>query len=221
MSTNTTSAISYNDSDYKALMADFKTLSTFAQVTAWDERAGLEVDRIANVIRELTAEGNRQREAIRQIQQDRAAKPLLARAFSGNKEEKAAAKTVEQIERHMAALETLATELQQSIDFSPNSPDEQKALIKELRQRKKELQLKKREVVSNMQALRSEARQQSTIAGNTWLGLYNSKLAARERRQIRYNKETALRPQESAKAAIERQILQVERDILWAEKFKA
>ena len=36
---------------------------------------------------------------------------------------------------------------------------------------------------------------------------------------FRYHKEVALRPPEDAKTAIELQLIQVDRDILWAEKF--
>ena len=71
-----------------------------------------------------------------------------------------------------------------------------------------------------MKVVRTGARQQSAQAGRVFGVFYDSKLAASERRSIRYSKESILRPHEDAKTAIERQLVQIDRDILWAEKFK-
>jgi len=70
-----------------------------------------------------------------------------------------------------------------------------------------------------MKAVRTGARQQSAQAGRVFGVFYDSKVAASDRRSIRYAKEATLRPHEDAKAAIERQLVQTDRDILWAEKF--
>jgi hypothetical protein len=113
----------------------------------------------------------------------------------------------------------MASQMQEAIDFTPNSVEEQKALLRELRQRKKELQLEKRQVAASMKAIREGARQRSAQAGRGFFGMYNPKQAASERRSIRYRKEAALRPHEDAKAAIERQIIQIDRDILWVGRY--
>ena len=49
--------------------------------------------------------------------------------------------------------------------------------------------------------------------------MYNSKIAARERRRIRYQRDAQLKPNEAKKAALERQILQIEKDILSIKRF--
>jgi len=105
------------------------------------------------------------------------------------------------------------------IDFTPNSLKEQKVLLKELRAQKKELQLQKREITATIKAIRREARTQSVHAGQI-LFSYNSKSAAIQRRQIRYKKEAKLRPHEDAMTAIERQLLQIDKDIFWVESFE-
>jgi len=58
-----------------------------------------------------------------------------------------------------------------------------------------------------------EARQQTanTNYGNTGKG---------DRRRIRMNKESALQPQEGQKAAIERQVRELDQTINWLEKFE-
>ena len=50
MSSNTEPAINYNDNNYRSLMTELKSLSTFAAIADWDARARIEVERILSVI---------------------------------------------------------------------------------------------------------------------------------------------------------------------------
>jgi len=108
-------------------------------------------------------------------------------------------------------------QLQEKIDISPNNKEEQKALLKELRLQKKELQLEKKEINARMKDIRTTARQKYATAPYTVTGMLGQ--TAAQRRALRYNKEAALSPHESARDGIERQISLVEREILWAERF--
>jgi len=212
--------ISYDDSNFGKLMSDFKTLSTFSAIASWDSQAQMEIDRTIGVIRDLDIEISRQTQALEKIRQSKSEKSFVGRLFSSDKEEKELLQLIEKYNQYKATLGKMASQLQESIDFTPNSPEEQKILVKELRQRKKELQVEKKEIAAAMKAVRTGARQQSAQAGRVFGVFYDSKLAASERRNIRYSKEATLRPHEDAKAAIERQLVQIDRDILWAEQFK-
>jgi len=218
MAEQSAQAIQYDDKNYRALMDEYKTLSTYENVAGWDQRAQAEVDKLAGVLQELEAEIARQSETLEQTKREHAQKSFLKRTFSDRKPEKEIAQFIDQCRQNMTTLEGMASKLQEAIDFTPNSPEEQKTLLKELRLRKKELQAEKREVAANMKAIRNEARAQSVHAGRGFFG-YSSKSAAYDRRQIRYAKEAALGPHEDAKTAIERQLIQVEKDIVWAERF--
>jgi len=50
-------------------------------------------------------------------------------------------------------LDHLLGKLQEAIDFTPNSATEKKTLLKKLGQRKKELQIEKREITARMRAI--------------------------------------------------------------------
>jgi hypothetical protein len=219
MSEEPARGIYYNDDNYRALMVEYKRLSTFAEVSSWDQRAQAEVDKIIIVIRNLDNEITQQSVELEQVTKAHSEKSFLNRMFSGHKAEKDIAQLIEKCRSHKMTLAELASHLQEATDFTPNSLQEQKALLKELRERKKELQFEKREVATAMKAIRTEARQQSAQAGRVFGIFYDSKVAASQRRRIRYAKESALRPQEDTKSAIERQIAQVDREILWAERF--
>jgi hypothetical protein len=213
----------YDDANYIQLMSDLKTVSTFAAVAEWDSRAQAEIEITLKAVQVLDAEIAKNAQELEQEKRAKAAKSFLGKMFSDDKKEKELAQLIEKYRRYQEKLNSIAFQLQESIDFTPNSPDDTKNLLAELKQRKKELKVEKREIAANMKSLRTEARQLSSDAGVV-SGLFGGKYydpttAARERRGIRYQKEAALRPHEDAKAAIERQLIQVEKDILWAEKF--
>ncbi|MBE9251069.1 stage II sporulation protein M [Dolichospermum sp. LEGE 00240] len=182
------------ESNYMEMMYDFKNLSTFQQVEEWDRKAQAKIGELINITKYLETELTQNNK-------------ILDYLIMGIKEQ------------YIVFLASIVEKLQEFTDFTPNSPKEQKILLKELKQRKKELQLQKRELTANMKSIQADARLRSVYAGRDFLGIYNSKLAAHERRRIRYQKEEALRPSEDMKAAIDRQILQIDKDILWVERF--
>ena len=88
-----------------------------------------------------------------------------------------------------------------------------KARRQELMARKKEATDLKRDISAKMTAVRSEARRQSAVAGETWLGLYDGSLAADQRRGIRIQKENDLRFLEQQKANADGILAQIEREL--------
>jgi hypothetical protein len=208
---------SYNDGNYNSLMAEFKDLSTLTEASEWDQHAQAEVEKINLVIRYLKDNLAQRTKDLAQMQKDRDAKPFLSRIFASTKPEQEISQEIDQVQKQITNLMEMGDKLSDAIDFTPNSPEEKKALLTELRIHKKELEADKREVALTMNAIRADARQKSAdIDGRA---SYDSKSASRDRRQIHYEKEAALQPHEDAKAAIERQIIQVEKDILRVEKF--
>jgi len=209
---------SYNAKNFQALMAEYKGLRTFADVAAWDQRASAEVEVMVSAIRELDGKSAAASRKFEQAKKERAQKDFISRLFAGKALEQSYAQLMQNYGAYKIGLEGWASQLQEAIDFTPNSLEEQKSLLKELKARKKELQVEKREATAAMKAIRTDARKQSANAGTTGI-FYNPKSASYERRHIRYQKEAALHPHEDTKAAVERQLIQVDRDILWAEKF--
>lgn len=209
----------YDSSAYESLMAEFKCLSTYEAVDEWDSRAQEEVSKMVQVIRGLGQAIARESGALAQARLEFQQRSFLKRTFGKHDQEDVIVAQMSNLNQRKFRLLQWVAQLQEAIDFTPNTPAEKEVLAKELRHRKKELQAEKREATANMTAIRREARVRSVTAGKTWLGLYDSGLAADQRRGIRYAKEAALRPHEDAKAAIERQLVKVERDLLWVEQF--
>ncbi len=114
----------------------------------------------------------------------------------------------------------LIEEIQSKIDITPNNSEEQAALLKELNLEKKELLIKKREINEQMREIRTDARQKSAKIPNTLRGaLSGSQYRASVRRNIRYQAEAALTPHEDARSDVELEIIRLEKDMLWVERF--
>jgi hypothetical protein len=205
---------SYNAKNFHALMTEHKGLLTFTDVASWDQRASAEVEQIVNAIQDADEKSADVSRKLEQVKKEHAEKNFIARLFSSQRLAKSLSRLILNYSIHKMGLDGLASQLQEARDFTPNSPEEKTSLLKELNVRKKELQVEKSELAAAKRAIRTDARKQNAHVGIR----YSSKLAASERRSIRYKKEAALRPLEDAKTAIERQLIQVDHDILWAER---
>ena len=84
---------------------------------------------------------------------------------------------------------------------------------KELDVKKKQALELKRDILAKMTEVRNEARRRSAVAGNNWIGLYDSSLAADQRRAIRIQKESALLFLEQQKANADEILAQIEKNL--------
>lgn len=199
------------DSNLKKLMSEFQTLSTFAGVMDWGKKAGDEIERIAGIIRALDIEIARDAHELERIRYEQAKKPLVGRLFNkGSGEEKDIEQRIEQRRQEKTALEKETLQLQEAIDFTPKSADEKKVLMNELRQHKRQLQEKRREITTVIRGPRTELQQAPEPGFDA---------AAAKRRKARYARDSELREQEKSKDAMDRQLSQIDSDLLWVEKF--
>ena len=220
--TNQQAGINIDDvvNQANSLLKSVLSLSTFNDVKEWDEKAAIQIANIVAVVDKTKNELSHLNQQSQMALQEHEDKPFLNRIFSSNPERKFKS-AIAELEKQRTILESLAEELQLKIDFTPNSSEEQKILIQELKQRKKELNAEKREVAAKMKEIRTIARQESANASYSVGALVGgSKYTAAQRRAIRYEKESKLAPHEDEKASIERQIIEADKLIIWAERFK-
>lgn len=215
----TSGSTEYHDNRFENLMEEFQQLSTYEAVNDWDARAQQEVKVIVQTLKNLdkaiaveTANLEKAKHLFEQ-------QSFFKRVLGNHLQEESVANRLSVLRERKIDLLQFVSKLQSSTDFTPNTPEEKQELVKELKLRKKQLQAQKREEAATLADIRKEARVRSAEAGKNWIGLYDSGLAADQRRGIRYAKEAALRPHEDAKSAIERQLIQIDRDLLWVEKF--
>lgn len=221
MASDLNKALLYKDDDYNALLREFSALSTFDRVSQWDARAQAEVDRLVEISQVLESEIEARARDLRQLLDERKERGFFAGLLASKTDEKELSKRISNCQHLRSSMSAKADRLQEMIDFTPNSAEEKAALLAELALRKRELQLNVRALSTAIGRAHSDARRASVEAGTGITALFGSKVVAAQRRQIRLQREAQLRPNESARDAIKRQILAVDRNILWVEKIKA
>jgi chromosome segregation ATPase len=205
--------LEYNTVNARLLVTALKNLHSFDEIAEWNKKATAEIEAMHSILRAIEEKQQKATRVLSQEQQEHEAIPFLTKLFDGRKEQKRWLAEQSRLAREKAHIENLIDQFESAIDFAPESLDDLKELLQECKQQKIELLTEKKAVNAQMSSIRVEARQQTA---NTNYGQYGKG----DRRRIRLNKESALRPQESQKAAIERQITQLDQKIIWLERFQ-
>jgi hypothetical protein len=202
------------------LLGSYASVTTISEASNWCKKA-------ENSIVELKSFASRAKEEANDLDQlassqrlESKEKSFLGRFFKSNDEKKTHS-SINSLRGSIVSSQRLAENLQELVDITPRTKEEQVLLVKELKLSKKDLQLQKKEIAAEMKGIRTDARQKSANAATSLTTLLvGQKYTAAERRNIRQSKERALAPHEDAKSGIERQILAVEKEILRLEAFR-
>jgi chromosome segregation ATPase len=184
-------SLEYNTANAGLLATALKNLHSFDEIAEWNKKATAEVEAMHPILRAIEEKQQKVTLVLSQEQQEHEAKPFLTKLFDGRKEQKRWLAEQSRLAREKAHIENLIDQFESAIDFTPGSLDELKELMEECKQQKIELLTEKKTVNDQMSSIR-----------------------------VRLNKESALRPQESQKAAIKRQIIQLDQIIIWLERIE-
>jgi hypothetical protein len=203
------------------LLGEFNSLAGFADAKAWDAAAEGEAARLQQQLAVLDDYELRLSTLEHRSEAEHQGKGFFSKLFSSPEHRDSIASARARVANTRPRLDALAKELESNTDRTPDSPEEQKAMLKDLKLLKKELNQHKKELNAEMRDIRTAARQASAKIGAGWDLVFSTPTSRRiERMSLRLNKETALAPHEDRKALLERQILFIDRTILWVERFK-
>jgi hypothetical protein len=205
-------------SRYKELLPSFDNLENFSEAIQWDSDASSLIELFKNSISDFLEYQKSLQQELEIIKTERESKSFFMRSFSSKKSEKEHAESILDMADVVKKTEIIIEKLQDLIDRTPNSKVEQKEMLNELKTIKKNLALEKREINESIRKVNVEARKSISKVTGISGGIFGT-VARAHRVSVRYQKEAALRPNEDAKAGINRQLLQVEKDILWVSKF--
>jgi len=205
-------SLEYNTANANLLASVIKNLRSFDEIAEWDKKAMAEVEALHSILKSIEGKQRTAILALSREQQEHEAKSFLTKIIDRRKEQKRWLAEQARLAREKAQIENVIDQFESAIDFMPDSLDELKELLEQCKQQKKELLTEREAVNAQMASVRVEAKQQTA---NTNYGNYGKG----DRRRIRLNKDAALRPQESQKTAIERQIKELDQTIIWLERF--
>lgn len=206
-------SLEYNTREVNLLAAALKKLHSFSEVAEWKDKATAEVRALHSILKALEEKQQKVVLCLSQDQQEYAAKPFLRRLFTGRKEQRRCLVEQSRLAREKTQMETLIEQLESAIGFLPRSSDEWIRVVEVCKRQKEDLINEKKAVNDRMSSIRMYARQQTA---NTNYGKYGSG----ERRRIRLNKKTALRPQGNQRTAIELQIHNLDQLITLLDGFE-
>ena len=203
------------------LIASFENLTTFEKASQWDADAQGVIASLEQEKASFTELKTEEQEALNLARKERESQPFFQRLLASKDTENTHAENIKIIDQVNANANLAIEKLFELIDKTPNSKAEQKEMLDEMKQYKKELTLEKRSVSENVRLINTEARKKTaSVSGTTAKLLYGSS-ARYMRSSVRYQKESTLKPQEDAKAAINRQLLELDKNILWVSRFKS
>jgi len=205
-------SLEYDTANASLLAAALKSLRVFDEIAGWNKKAVAEVEVMHSILGGIEEKQNKITRVLSQERQEHDAKPFLTRLFAARKGQKRWLSEQSRLAREKAHIENIIDQFEAAIDFTPDTLDDLKELLDQCKGQKEELISEKKAVNAQMSSIRVDARQQTA---NTNYGKYGKG----DRRRIRLNKESALRPRESQKAAIGRQITQLNQMINWLEGF--
>ena len=200
------------------LREQYENLTTFSEAAQFDSNAFALIQLFEKYHAVLHNFRSQAEQSLRETKAARDALPLHKRIFSSRGEEKSHRKNMEDFDKSISNLENTISLLQELIDSTPASKAEQKGMLQKFSITKKELTLEKRRVNEEMRNVRTAARQKMT----NWTGVRGGtlgKVARYQRTAIRLDKESTLSPLEKERAIIERQQLEIEKQIIWVSKF--
>jgi chromosome segregation ATPase len=206
-------SLEYNTANASRLATELKKLHSIAGVAEWNKKATAEVETLYSILKAIEGKQEKASQVLFQDKQEHEAKPFFKKLFDIRKEQKRWLAEKSRLAREKAHIEALIDQFESAIAFTPDNLDDLIVLIEECKQQRKELLAENKAVNDQMSSIRMDARQQTA---NTNYGNYGKG----DRRRIRLDKEAALRPQESQKSSIKRQVKELDRVIIWLEKFE-
>jgi ribosomal protein L20A (L18A) len=197
-----------------SFLASLLEKSSLSEINEWDAEAQRKIDELKTQVKKTRLEIEQLEKQVVTFAQEHSQKGFFQKLIANRGQEKEIHEKIANLRIKVLVLNDYIEALLADKDFSPNSPEDLKSLLAELKAYKKELQLKKREVNAELTSIRAEARQKSAEAA--YSGFFTT--PAIERRKIRISKEAAIAPHEDVKIAIEKQLIALERKIAWLTK---
>jgi hypothetical protein len=201
------------------LTQNHNSLQSFKDAIGWDNGAEAVIRLFQDYQNNLNEYREESIEVLERMKQERNKSPFMQKIFSSRTSEKECNENIRKSDSGIQSIEKGIEILHAMMDKTPGSKTEQKAIVDELRQLKKDLTLQKREINENMRQTRVTARQKTIQYTGINSGILGG-VARYQRVSARLEKERALIPGEDQKKFIEKKLIAIERDLNWVLNFK-
>jgi vacuolar-type H+-ATPase subunit I/STV1 len=200
------------------LIARHQAIKKFEQGDPWKRDAQAVIPDLEQLIERLRLFISTQEVELAELQAARAELPVTKKLLTSRKDEKSVEADIAAAREAIAADERTIAMLQAAMDSFPSGKQERKEMLKALKALKKQLTAEKRAISQQIRAIKIKA----GLDLAQWKGVTKGtvgKAARHQRAAIRLMKKAQIEPQEAAKAAVKRQINEVNQRIKWVAGF--
>lgn len=145
---------------------------------------------------------------------------LRSRVFGSARDTSVKSRSIEWLQEIVRIANSQVTLLANLAEHLPGSADEKKQLVGALKYRKKELALEKKQINWEMKQVRIEARQAIASTPGMFFGKGTPVDVAYNRVSVNRRKEEVLAPLEDQKRHLEQAIADIDRELLYLERYK-
>lgn len=200
----------------RRLLGVVDKLASLAEVQSWDSAATELADRLTAASAALAREAQECEKLLDAERADLQSLPFFKRMIASRSRLRLIGKAHKELTEYESRLLAAADELQAFIEKTPDNARQAKDIIAELKSAKKELQAQRKEVALLKREVNQRARERNAAINNQWFA--NSKTKQVQRIGARLEKSAALNPLEDEMGRIDRNILEIDRSIIWIEK---
>jgi vacuolar-type H+-ATPase subunit I/STV1 len=200
------------------LIARHKTINHFEQGDPWKRDAQAVIPDLEQLIERLRLFISTQEVELAELQAARSELSVTKKLFTSRKDEKSIEADIAAAREAIDADERTIAMLHAAMDSIPSGKLERKEMLKALKSLKKQLTAEKRAINQQIRAIKVKA----SLDLAQWKGVTKGtvgKAARHQRASIRLMKKAQLEPQETARAAVKRQINEVNQRIKWVSNF--
>jgi hypothetical protein len=206
----------YNLDSYDQLVRSFNSITSFKEVSAWDQDAKLECDRMHTFNSTVEKYLQHIKMKLAERQQEVSKLDFMGKTFHYRTNER----MLEEVYR-VAQSRSISKEigdLEDSIKYSPNDKEEQRQMLIKMAEVKDELSSEKRMITEQMKDVRASAKLKNAQIDNSFFSSAQSRRL--DKQHNRLAKEEALANLESRKTAIQYRIEELEKKVAWVKRIK-
>ena len=200
------------------LLKQIAEITSFDAVAKWDNEAR----EVLGLLKKAFEEANGIEEILKKDLTSLEIKyknlPFYKKIFYNKKMENAILAKIQEIRNTKDTHTRCIDFLEEWIEKTPDDKNQADLMLKELKLMKKELTTAKKEISAQIKDINNKARMENAQVSTEYFSSAKSKQL--QKIQIRMNKENSLLSQQDQKAAMDKQIIDIEKLINWVERIK-
>ena len=204
----------FSTDPYNQIQNAYERIASFDEVENWDSTAAAYISEIDNYHQLLNDHKSYLKSKIDEFRKEREAGKVHEKIFKYHTKERVVGEILNEFEK--ISFESLKSNLQSQIEFSPNNDEEKKDILEKLADLKDDLKNRKKDIMDGKRFVREKAKNKNEEISNSFFSSPQSRRL--DRHANKQAKEQALAELERNKNQLIVQMEFADRQIAWVKK---